>query len=619
MKSTKSATREIIFIQIPMDDFEKKDIYERSMEKSIKYKELLLSGIENKKRLTNEARKSKNFDFIKFRNRYDKKQEIIQKSTINSKKEDRKVLRLTQIKETLKKRRQEEVDSEVSSVYKIKGNSPMISLSDTPSSVSSFVFFRDNKNSIRKSPVSNRIVVESPILETACNDVKNLQLIIQEPLVYKSPVKSVKYPKTPKSLTNLKNTHGSKHSDENINESEGESNNGSIIINTILKSPEKNKYKSPIKSPVKSLSKEIISPLSSQTTPTIIPKINPKSSETIILNENIESHKNIPVKSYIKSREKCTENKNDDYYEIENKNKCHGNSSCEYRRNISPIKTLKSSVHNNNFSQFLPIGSRTISTISSIKSSLSEISGINSSISKKSNSDLKRLRNFSGHKFNSSFSISTINISRKNKEEDDEEIGEKISEFDEKIQLLYKFQLLKHRYPHIMVDYPFSRKTDIKILRNTYEMIFKDMKLKNKVNTYTAYLHTGFSIFEYILGNIGFDMEGFSKNQIDSIKNYEDLLEELGEKEYTSKIIPSNYCVEIRLLFTIALNAVLFIVGRIIIKKTNLDLIGIMKSDELAKSNRSETSKSKRRNSINDDQGNGEKKVRGFTIRSTMD
>jgi hypothetical protein len=85
----------------------------------------------------------------------------------------------------------------------------------------------------------------------------------------------------------------------------------------------------------------------------------------------------------------------------------------------------------------------------------------------------------------------------------------------------------------------------------------------------------GFMICEFVLGNyLGFDMVGFTQQQILTINSYEVLLIELGEKSY----IPggSKWPVEIRLLFMILCNAGLFIVSKMIMKQTGSNLLGLI-------------------------------------------
>nr|UOX61095.1 MAG: hypothetical protein DiTV3a_F16ORF2 [Diabrotica toursvirus 3a] len=150
------------------------------------------------------------------------------------------------------------------------------------------------------------------------------------------------------------------------------------------------------------------------------------------------------------------------------------------------------------------------------------------------------------------------------------------SEDDEKRELLFKFQLLSSKHNNVVNKYPFTMKSDLKIMKSTYNMILKQLTVNTKVDKLHTYLYAGFMACEHFLGKIGFDMEGFSKQQISSAKSYESLLVELGEKEYSIVGGMDNWCVEIRLLATLAFNAAWFIIAKSITNKTNFDLLSFM-------------------------------------------
>ncbi|QIH04924.1 hypothetical protein [Dasineura jujubifolia toursvirus 2a] len=162
---------------------------------------------------------------------------------------------------------------------------------------------------------------------------------------------------------------------------------------------------------------------------------------------------------------------------------------------------------------------------------------------------------------------------------------ESVSEDDEKRELLFKFQLLSSKNPALVAKYPFNMRSDIRVMRNTYTMILKQISVNNKVDNMNTYLLAGFMGCEYLFGKMGFDMEGFSKHQISSMKSYEALLVELGEKEYTPYGM-DKWSVEVRLMATLVFNAFWFIVAKSISNKTNFDLLGMLgKNKEQVSSN----------------------------------
>ena len=80
---------------------------------------------------------------------------------------------------------------------------------------------------------------------------------------------------------------------------------------------------------------------------------------------------------------------------------------------------------------------------------------------------------------------------------------------------------------------------------------------------------------EFLFGNyFGFDMKGFTQQQITAMSSYEKLLIELGEKNYVPE--GSKWPVELRLVFLILMNTAFFIVSRSIMKKTGSNIMGMM-------------------------------------------
>jgi hypothetical protein len=119
--------------------------------------------------------------------------------------------------------------------------------------------------------------------------------------------------------------------------------------------------------------------------------------------------------------------------------------------------------------------------------------------------------------------------------------------------------------------------SDYKIMQNTYENTIKQVNIDNNIENYKSYLVTGFYLMEYILGYwLKFDMQDFTKQQILQMNKYEHLLIELGEKNYVPE--GSKWPVEIRLLFTIVINAAIFIITKMVLKKVGSGLFGFMEN-----------------------------------------
>ena len=158
---------------------------------------------------------------------------------------------------------------------------------------------------------------------------------------------------------------------------------------------------------------------------------------------------------------------------------------------------------------------------------------------------------------------------------DIEKIGvETEEEEDLKRELLFKFDLLKKSYNRS--DFPeFNMHSDYKTMSKTYQTTLKRVSVENNVENYKTYLCGGFLVVEFVLGKfLHFDMEGFAQQQIASMSSYDQLLIELGEKTYVPE--ESKLPVEVRLLGMIVVNAAIFIVSKMIMKKTGTNIMGMM-------------------------------------------
>ena len=152
-------------------------------------------------------------------------------------------------------------------------------------------------------------------------------------------------------------------------------------------------------------------------------------------------------------------------------------------------------------------------------------------------------------------------------------MGEQENE-DKKRELLFKFSLLGKSYPNATIP-EFSIHSDLHTMQKSYEDNVRRLSLDSTVENYKTYLIGGFMLTEFVFGNfLGFDMQGFTQQQIVSMNSYEKLLIELGEKSYVPK--GSRWPVELRLLFLIIMNAAFFIVSKMIMKKTGANLMNML-------------------------------------------
>ena len=149
-------------------------------------------------------------------------------------------------------------------------------------------------------------------------------------------------------------------------------------------------------------------------------------------------------------------------------------------------------------------------------------------------------------------------------------------EEDSKRELLFKFDLLRKSYPIATIP-EYNIHTDLSLLEKSYRDCVRRLSLDSTVENYKTYLVYGFMGCEFIFGNfLGFDMQGFTQQQIISMHSYEKLLIELGEKSYVPT--GSTWPVELRLLFMIIMNAAFFVISKMMMKKTGANLMGMVNS-----------------------------------------
>lgn len=157
------------------------------------------------------------------------------------------------------------------------------------------------------------------------------------------------------------------------------------------------------------------------------------------------------------------------------------------------------------------------------------------------------------------------NVNHVSKREQDQE--QKLREY------LFKYDLLRRSYPNEEIP-KFTIHSDPDYVVKTYEDLRRNLSLGDNVNKYKKWLMFGFMGTEAIIGNVlGFDMKGFTKQQIIEMPTYESTLIELGEKNYVPQ---SKWPVELRLLGMIIMNAAFFVAGKMAFKATGTDVLGSM-------------------------------------------
>lgn len=147
-----------------------------------------------------------------------------------------------------------------------------------------------------------------------------------------------------------------------------------------------------------------------------------------------------------------------------------------------------------------------------------------------------------------------------------------IEQEDQKRELIFKFDLLRKKYPLSTVPIPeYSIHSDLNTMIKTYDDTLRRLSIYSTADTYKQYLKYGFFGVEYVMGKwLKFDMEGYSQQQILQINTYDALLIELGEKTYVPT--GSHWPVELRLLGLIVMNTVMFIMAKMVMRGTGLNV-----------------------------------------------
>lgn len=139
-------------------------------------------------------------------------------------------------------------------------------------------------------------------------------------------------------------------------------------------------------------------------------------------------------------------------------------------------------------------------------------------------------------------------------------------------EVFFHYQVLKRMHPNAPIP-EFTMYSDPDIMSKKYEMIAKKLSLDSSVENWKRYMIIFVMGLEVVLGKMAFDVEGFAQQQLIQMHTYDSLLVEIAEKSYTSKGT-SKWPVEIRLMMMLTVNMALFIICKMIEKKTGTNLLG---------------------------------------------
>ena len=150
-------------------------------------------------------------------------------------------------------------------------------------------------------------------------------------------------------------------------------------------------------------------------------------------------------------------------------------------------------------------------------------------------------------------------------DEDDEELQK------ERNSVYFKYEVLRRMHPNAHIP-EFTLYSDPKLMAQKYEMLTKKLSLESSVENWKRYMIVFVMGCEVVLGKVNFDIEGFAQQQIMSMSTYDQLLVEMAEKSYVPT--GSKWSPELRLLMMLTMNVTLFIVSKMIFKKTGTNLLG---------------------------------------------
>lgn len=153
-------------------------------------------------------------------------------------------------------------------------------------------------------------------------------------------------------------------------------------------------------------------------------------------------------------------------------------------------------------------------------------------------------------------------------EESSEDDDVKLTINEKKDEMFYRFKLVREAYPGISLP-RITRKMKLAKMVRYYEHVMSRIKLKVKTNNFKIFLIIGFLVMQFAGKKLGLNTEGFTVNQMTSMKRYERMLREFGESDWSS--IGVDLPVTIRLPFFMLVNMGIFVIAKWIFQKTKKD------------------------------------------------
>jgi len=151
-----------------------------------------------------------------------------------------------------------------------------------------------------------------------------------------------------------------------------------------------------------------------------------------------------------------------------------------------------------------------------------------------------------------------------------------LSENDRKREMLFKFEMMRKMYKNDGIP-RFSMHSSVDEMEAEYDHWMRTLTIDSNINSYKTYLITGFGLMEQILTRVfNFDANGYTKQQIIVMDQYERLLIEIGRDNYTPE--SKKFSAYVRLLGLIAFNTATFVVTKMIFQNTGTNILSMSNS-----------------------------------------
>jgi len=134
-----------------------------------------------------------------------------------------------------------------------------------------------------------------------------------------------------------------------------------------------------------------------------------------------------------------------------------------------------------------------------------------------------------------------------------------------------RFELIKESFNQYGI--PDLDTMSLEAMHECYEIYLKNINVSENSGKYKVYLVILWLFIEYMCCRMGLDIRGYTMTQLKAMNKYETLLIKLGEKNYRSTFGEEReqWPVEFDILFMALINAVTFIIIKMLCESVNLN------------------------------------------------